>query len=149
MTRRRTTILLGLALATTLTVAGGTSASSSTAYGGLGAKVAAFYAQNTHGPGAPGLGSAYYKVDKTLHGRVVAYHVTTNFRPRASNRDRIVLLGGIDLPIDAAEANLNSNTCLVWHSNTLKRLIGMAYAAATTRSGTTTAQMRAERTPRC
>jgi len=35
------------------------------------------------------------------------------------------------------------------HSRTLKRLIGVAYAAATTQPYTTTAQMRAERTPHC
>ena len=36
--------------------------------------------------------------------------------------------GDIDLSIDATETNLNSDKCLFWHSNTLKRLIGMAYA---------------------
>jgi len=145
----RQLLTVTIALAAALTVAGVTSAGTSGGYGGLGAKVSAFYAQNPHGPGQPGIGSVHYKVNGILHGRVVAYYVTTNFRPRPSNRDRITLLGGIDLPSDATETSLNSDKCLVWHSNTLKRLIGMAYAAATTISGTTTAQMRAEKRPRC
>lgn len=118
-------------------------------YGGLGATKAAFYAQNPHGRTPPPIGLAYYTIDKMRAGRVTAYHVQANFRPRASNRERIVLLAGINLPIDATETSLNRSTCIVWHSTKLKRLIGMAYAAGTTRPGTTTATMRAERTPHC
>ena len=132
-----------------LATAGWTSAESASRYGGLGATVATFYAQNPHGAGTPPLGLAYYKVDRTRGGRVIAFHVTIHASPPYSSRERIVLLAGINLPADATETNLNGNTCIVWHSATLKRLIGMAYAAGTTRPGTTTAQMRAERTPRC
>jgi len=44
---------------------------------------------------------------------------------------------------------LNSTYCLVWKSRTLKKLVGMGYAAATTGIDNTTAQMRAEATPHC
>ena len=130
-------------------VASAAAARPNSRYGGLGATVAAFYASNPHGPGRPGLGIAYYHVDATLHGRVIAYDVTTNFKPPAGERDRITLLGGVDLPIDATETNLNSNTCLVWHSRTLGKLIGMSYAAATTQPYSAYATMRAEKRPHC
>lgn len=118
-------------------------------YGGLGSTVRAFYAQNTHGSGFPPLGLVYYHVDATRHGRVTAFHILINARPPFSARERIAQVGGIDLPIDATETNLNSDHCLVWHSRKLGKLIGMAYAAATTGSDNTTASMRAERSPHC
>ena len=125
------------------------SASPDGKYGGLGATKAAFYAQNPHGKSPPPLGLAYYTVDRIRAGRVVAFHVEINARPRFSNRERVTLLAGINLPVDARETSINRNTCIVWRSATLKRLIGVAYAAGTTRPGTQTAKMRAERSPSC
>jgi hypothetical protein len=118
-------------------------------YGGLGATVAAFYAGNPHGSGTPYVGDAYYHVVATRNGRVIAYSVVSNFKPPAGERDRITLLGGIDLPEDAVETNLNSNTCLVWRSRQLSKLIGMQYAAATTTPYSDSATMRAESKPHC
>jgi hypothetical protein len=123
MTRLRMTVLLGLALTAALTVASGTSASSSTAYGGLGAKAAAFRAQNPQGH-HPSLGQAFIDIDRTRGGRVIAYHIEVNAKNHWTNRERIALLGGINLPVDATETNLNGNTCIVWRSATLKRLMG-------------------------
>jgi hypothetical protein len=71
-----------------------------------------------------------------------------------STRSRVQQSGEGDAPggdqpsIDATETSINRNTCIVWRSAKLEKLIGMAYAAGTTRSGTTTAHMRAERLPR-
>jgi hypothetical protein len=142
-------VVLAITLANLCSVAS-TSAHSSGKYGGLGAKVAAFYASNPRGSGTPPLGVAYYHVDQTRGGRVIAYHVQINAKPPFSNRERIAgLLDGINLPLDARTTRINRNTCIVWRSATLKRLIGMAYAAGTTQTGTTTAKMRAERTPHC
>ena len=119
-------------------------------YGGLGATVRAFYAQNPHGSGFPPLGVAYYKVDRTKHGKVTAFEVAIHARPAFSPRERLALVSGIDLPADARETNLNSTYCLVLRSRRLGKLIGMQYAAATTsRWDTTTAHMRAERRPHC
>lgn len=118
-------------------------------YGGLGATRAAFYTQNPHGKSPPPLGVAYYTVDSTSAGRVVAFHVEINARPRFSSRERVVLLGGINLPLDATITSINKNTCIVWRSKTLMRLIGIAYAAGTTTPGSVTAHMRAERSPHC
>ena len=123
-------------------------ASSVARYGGLGATVAAFRAQNTHVPGFPPLGAAYYTIDQTRKGRVIAFHVEINATPRFANFERLALLAGIDLPLDAREV-IRHNTCHVWRSATLKRMIGMAYAVGTTVTGTTRADMQAQRTARC
>lgn len=125
------------------------SASSSAKYGGLGATKSAFYAQNPYGKPPPPLGVAYYTIDRTSAGRVIAYHVQINAKPRFANRERLALLAGINLPIDATPTHINRSACIVWRSAKLKQLIGMAYAAGTTQTGTTTAEMRAERTPHC
>lgn len=133
-----------------LNAAGRTSAGSSAKYGGLGATVSAFKAQNPHGNSAPPLGVAYYTVDRVRVGRVVAYHAEINAKPRWGNREQIVgLLDGINLPVDATTTRINRATCIVWRSAKLKTVVGMAYAAGTTQPGTTTAQMRAERTLHC
>jgi hypothetical protein len=109
-----------------------------------------FLAQNPHGKLPPPLGVAYYAIDRAHGGRVVDYDVITNFRPRPSSRERIALLAGVNLPADATETRINSDTCVVWQSATLKKLIGMRYAAGTTRHlGARIARMRAERTPHC
>ena len=120
-------------------------------YGGLGSRKAAFLAQNPHGKLPPPLGVAYYAIDRVGYGgRVLDYDVITNFKPRPSSRERIALLAGIDLPPDATETSINRSDCIVWHSARLKKLIGMSYAAGTTRHrGPTVARMRAERTPKC
>jgi hypothetical protein len=118
-------------------------------YGGLGSTVSAFYAENPHGTSFPPLGVAYYSVMRTSKGRVVAYQVEINAQPPDSSRERLALTGGTGLPADATQTQLNNNTCIVWKSKTLFKLIGMAYAAATTSPGSDSAQMRAERKPRC
>lgn len=130
-------------------LAGSAGARGTSGYGGLGATVKAFYAHNPHGSRFPPLGVAYYKVDATKHDRVTAYHVTINARPPYSARERVTLVGGVNLPSDARETRLNRDRCIVWRSRTLQRLIGMRYAAATTGSEKTTAYMQAERTPHC
>lgn len=136
-------------LAAAVTGADRATAARSGGYGGLGAPVRAFYAKNTHGAGIPPLGLVYYAVDATVRGRVSAFHITINARPPFSARERIAQVGGIDLPSDAIETNLNTNHCLVWHSKKLGKLIGMQYAAATTGADNTTAYMRAESRPHC
>jgi hypothetical protein len=121
----------------------------SSRYGGLGASVAAFYAQNPHGTSSPPLGVAYYRVDRKRNGRVIAYEVQINAQPPFSARERLALLGGINLPADATETNLNRTHCIVWRSRTLGSLIGMEYAAGTTDSTSNIAQMRVETRPNC
>src|SRR5579884_3940899 len=142
-------LAIASALAVSLLVVAAGFGRSERPYGGLGSTVAAFYASNPHGPGAPGLGLAYYHVVSTKHGRVTAYSVVENVKPRDSTRDRMSLTEGINLPADAVATSLNNNTCEVWRSRKLGKLIGMQYAAATSSPHTTTAYMQAESKPRC
>ena len=127
-------------------------------YAGLGAPRSTFIANNTQEPpnpaGAPA-GIAWYTVDQTnAAGRVIAYTVTENAQPPMSDRERIGLAEGLGLPDDARMADiesntLNSDTCIVWRSHGLKLMVGMAYAAITTTTGTETADARAEPSPSC
>lgn len=130
--------------------AGAVAGGSATRYGGLGATVKAFYAQNSHGPGSPPLGAVYFHIDRVAHGRVIAYDIKINATPPFSARERVAMSGGINVPLDATETSLNGTYCIVWHSKELGKLIGFQYAAATTTpQDRTTAFVHAERRPRC
>jgi hypothetical protein len=122
------------------------------AYGGLGAKVAAFKAANASGAlldQAPP-GTVNYVVDATdSNGRVIAFEADGTPQGAGTDRERLVLVSGIDLPSDAAETSLNTDTCIVFRSPQLAKLIGTEYAAATTVTGSNDAFMRAEATPSC
>jgi hypothetical protein len=122
-------------------------------YAGLGSQRSAFEGANAQAPpnpaGAPA-GLAWYTVQSTdSSGRVNSFEMTENAKPAMDDRTRLGLVEGILLPDDATQTSLNSDTCDVWKSRKLKRLIGMEYAAATTTTGTTTADMRAESSPAC
>jgi hypothetical protein len=132
----------------TLAAASGSGASSTAGYGGLGATVAAFYAHNQHGHSPPFLGTTNATVIATRAGRVTQWRLETNFRPRPSNLERLILLDGINLPRDA-RGTRRSSTCMVWRSRTLKKLIGMEYAVGTTVTGTVSSEIRAQRKPLC
>jgi hypothetical protein len=93
---------------------------------------------------------AWYTVQRTdAQGHVLAYEMTENFQPPADDRTRISLTQGILLPDDNQPTSLNGNTCEVVKSAILKRLTGDAYAAATTITGTNTADIRVESAPAC
>ena len=122
-------------------------------YTGLGSPKSVFEAGNEQAPPNPAgatAGLAWYTVLSTnAAGRVTAFDTDENVQPPWGDRDRIDQTAGILLPADAIETSLNGNACDVWKSPTLRRLIGMEYAAATTTTGTTTADMRAEVSPAC
>lgn len=122
-------------------------------YYGLGVPKSLYVKKNEQAPpnpaGAPA-GLAWYTVTSTgRRGRVTAVQMTENFQPNAGDRERVTLMLGIGVPADSQETNLNNDRCLVIQSNTLKRLTGFGYAAATTVTGTRTAGIRAESTPAC
>jgi hypothetical protein len=122
-------------------------------YAGLGSLKPTFVKKNEQAPpnpaGAPA-GLAWYTVEQTdPQGHVVAYQMTENAQPPMSDRERLALTLGLMLPSDAHQTSLNGNTCEVWESQTLKRITGSAYAAATTTSGTSMADMRVESSPAC
>lgn len=140
--------VLPMCVVLAVAAASGTGASSTAAYGGLGARVAAFYAHNQHGQSPPVLGTTNATVIATRAGRVTQWRLETNFRPRPSNFERLVLLGGVNLPRDA-KGTRRSSTCMVWRSRILKNLIGMEYAVGTTVTGTVSSEIRAQGQPRC
>jgi hypothetical protein len=91
----------------------------------------------------------YTVMDTNSGGRVTSCEVTETAQPPMSSRERMSLTLGIYLPDDATCASLNTDTCIVRRSRKLKQLIGLEYAAATTTTGTTTADIRAEPSPAC
>jgi len=162
------TFLVALIGFTVLAVActalpGSAGARNTSVYGGLGATLGAFKSK-THDSTftcfrclllPPKLLNVGYRggyrryPDARKHRRVTAYHVRFLTTPPLSAPQRLALLGGSNLPVDARETNVNSSYCIVWHSRTLGRLIGMQYAAATTPPGKPTAHIHAERKPHC
>jgi hypothetical protein len=112
---------------------------------------AAFIAgNNTTMPAQFTPGLVIYVIDATNSaGRVTAYHIVDMSSPLDSNRERLALLAGLGLPRDAVETNLNNDTCLVWRSPMLKKLVGMEYAQTTTSTGSTSAEAQVTATPHC
>jgi hypothetical protein len=137
-------VAAGAAVATTKTFVLGTRGSG---YGGIGATVSAFKAGNSTGRDCGGsIGLGCYHITKTRQGRVVSYSVRAY--QKRNNRQRLWLAEGINLPPDARKVR-DGATCQVFQSRTLRRLVGMRYAVATTVTGTTSAEMSAKSSPRC
>ncbi len=118
-------------------------------YGGIGAAVSAFHARNPHGTTPPPAGAAYYKIDRTQRRRVVEFHIEVDRSAPYTDNDRLALLTRSQLPADAKVKRVKGNTCIVWQSLQLKKMIGMRYAVATTKPGSATAKLRAARRPQC
>ena len=119
------------------------------AYGGIGAPVAAFKGQNTQGGGVPPLGLAYYTIDSTQRGRVTAFHVIINARPRFASQELVGLVLGINVPDDAAPVHWGSNGCVVYRSRRLQQLVGLQYAVATASRTAQTAWLRVSSRATC
>ncbi len=121
-------------------------------YSGLGSKAAVFSASNEGKPSPnPPAGNTWYTVLSTdSAGRVTAFRMEENDEPALEPRERVGFLGGNILPPGARQTNLNGEECIVWRSPTLKRLVGMEYAASTTGpEESSSAEMRAESSPSC
>lgn len=116
-------------------------------YAGLGATKAAFKAGNNvtehEPPPEPAEGSDEDAIEATnSEDRVTKYERIFHFSPPPSNRERLGLVAGIDLPGYPAVVN-ETSTCEVWRSPILKRLVGDEYAQATTESESTSVTMEA------
>jgi hypothetical protein len=138
---------LALAVAVAAVIAASASATAGRGYTGLGAPPFAFKATHPHTDAALRAIGVAYSITRVRNGRVVAYHVDTNIS--YSNRARLALVAGVNLPVDARETNIRRSTCVVWHSARLQQLVGMPYAAGTTITGVPYADMQAERTAHC
>lgn len=95
---------------------------------GLGATEAAFNANNTigHGPDPPP-GVAWMHVMYKIGGLVAAFNVNANFTTAMSAHELILLMSIHNLPEDA-ELVTEHESCIVWRSPTLGRLLGNEYA---------------------
>ena len=101
-------------------------------YGGLGARVSAFDANNNDstGPAGPSPGTAFYVVTATARGCVTAFAVQDSATPPVAARELLGLVSRPFLPGDAKQV-VNTESCAVWKSRALGRATGRAYARAT------------------
>lgn len=101
-------------------------------YGGLGARLSDFDANNNNstGPGEPSPGPAFYTVTATARGCVTAFAVQEFTTPPPTAPDLLFLVSHPYLPGDAKQI-LTTYGCAVWKSIALKRVTGRAYAQAT------------------
>lgn len=109
-----------------------TSCISTNGYGGLGARVSAFDANNdgSTGPAEPTPGAAWYQVTGTENGCIAAYSVQDSATPPLGPRQMLILVGHPYLPADAHQL-VTTSTCAVWKSAALERAVGLMYARAT------------------
>jgi hypothetical protein len=123
-------------------------------YGGLGARVSAFDANNSDSTGAagPSPGTAFYVVTATARGCVTAFAVEDSATPPLTARDLLVLVSHPFLPGDAKQV-VHTLSCAVWKSRALTRATGLPYARATaivqTGSMPGAAQIAAASNPAC
>jgi hypothetical protein len=96
-------------------------------YGGIGAALSRFHAQNAHGSGTPPLGAAYYRVDLVRGGRVAQYHVALNPQSNLSTAQLKRLVTGRELPADAEHikghwnAAVGGGYCAIYKSRWVRR----------------------------
>lgn len=103
---------------------------------GLGARKAIFNAENTVGAGPdPPPGVAWYHVLFTIGGRVAAFNIDANFKPAWSAHELITLMAAHNLPEDA-QIVTEHESCIVWRSPTLGRLLGNEDAEGFVEPGT-------------
>ena len=98
-------------------------------YGGIGAVLSRFDAQNAHGSGTPPLGSAYYRIDDLRRGRVAAYHVELNPQSKLSTAELKRLVTASELPKDSKQVKgwthpvSGGGYCAVYRSRWLGRAL--------------------------
>jgi hypothetical protein len=100
-------------------------------YGGLGASVRLFDANNNNstGPAEPTPGAAWYLVNAIARGCIAAYSVQDSASPPLRSRDMLDLVSPY-LP-DDAKAVITTRDCVVYRSAELGRALGLPYAKAT------------------
>jgi hypothetical protein len=95
---------------------------------GLGATEVTFNANNTIGGGPdPPAGVAWMHVMYKIGSRVAAFNINANFTPAWTARELILFMSAHNLP-DDAQIETEHESCIVWRSPTLGRLLGNEYA---------------------
>jgi hypothetical protein len=110
-------------------------------YGGIGAFVWHFDAQNAHGSATPPVGAASYRIDDSRDGRVAAYHVALNPQSKLRTAELKRRVTARELPRDAKQIKgwkqpvSGDGYCAVYRSRWLgRRLYGpyvVMYVSAT------------------
>ncbi|HXN39382.1 MAG TPA: hypothetical protein VN892_15190 [Solirubrobacteraceae bacterium] len=100
-------------------------------------------------PAEPAEGTDEDAIEATnSEDRVTKYERIFHFSPPPSNRERLGLVSGIDLPGYPAAVR-ETPTCEVWRSPILKHLVGDEYAEATTTDESTSVTIEAVSHPSC
>jgi hypothetical protein len=96
-------------------------------YGGLGARVSAFDANNNDstGPAGPSPGTAFYVLTAAAGGCVTGFAIEDSATPPLKAPGLVRPF----LPVDAKQV-LSTEGCAVWKSRALARATGRAYARA-------------------
>ena len=124
-------------------------------YGGIGAVLSHFDAQNAHGSGTPPLGAAYYRIDDLRRGRVAAYHVALNPQSKLSTAELKRLVTGSELPKDSKQIKgwthplSGGGYCAVYRSRWLGRALYGRYVVVGVSARDQTAGARVSTAPFC
>ncbi|MFL5960126.1 MAG: hypothetical protein ACJ75G_07690 [Gaiellaceae bacterium] len=124
-------------------------------YGGIGAFVWHFDAQNAHGSATPPVGAAYYRIDDSRAGRVAAYHVALNPQSKLSTAQLKRLVTGSELPTDAEHIKGHWNPaagggyCAIYKSRWLGRRLYGPYIVLHVSAGDQAASAYVSTAPAC
>jgi hypothetical protein len=148
------TLVLGSLALLVAAVAPAATASARTKYGGVGATISAFNAENPQRGGMPPAGAVDYRINDIRDGRVAGYDVVVNPKSKLTRADLIGLLTR-ELPVDATQVqgwklNLNPGSyCAIYRSSWLGRVLYGPYVVLYTSPGTQHASAMVSTAPAC
>jgi hypothetical protein len=153
--RRVNRVLLRLLLVVVLAACLAAPSSAQATYGGIGAVLSRFNAQNPHDAGTPPAGVAYYRIDDRRGGRVASYHVVLNPHSNLSSLQLKRLVTARELPADAKQIKGwkhpvgGSGYCAVYKSRWLGRALYGPYVVTWVSAGDQTAGAWVSTAPFC
>ena len=123
-------------------------------YGGIGATISAFHAENAQGAGTPPVGVVDYRITYKRDGRVAGYQVVLNPKSKLTRADLIGLLRR-ELPADAKQVQGWKHApdpgwyCAIYRSSWLGRVLYGPYAVLYASPATQTASATVSTAPAC
>jgi hypothetical protein len=128
-------------------------ASAKTKYGGIGATISAFYAENPQSAGMPPVGVVDYRINYKRDGRVAGYQVVVNAKSKLTRADLIGLLRR-ELPADASQVQGWKHAdpgvyCAIYRSSWLGRVLYGPYAVLYASPATQIAAAMVSTAPAC
>jgi hypothetical protein len=130
-------------------------ASAQSTFGGIGATVSSFYAQNARTSGKPPIGVAGYRIDDKRAGRVAAYHVVLDVKSKLTDAELRRLVTGRELPVDVKEvqawqyAEIWHGYCAIYKSRWLGRVLYGPYVVLYVSRADQTAFVMVSTAPAC